>query len=234
MLATMLKKPVSVSFRGVEDDEESRISFQTAIPREIYPELLRCAQDRSRWKSERARNDNARMSFSNLSVEERFRASLSRRSRSMKGKETNVHVGLLGLVIFAAGVAFARPGAQTNAAGQQAALRAPDAESGFGKPETITGTISVVEPGEGAVMLARRGPTEPPSTELVGNNGQVTALQGPGETNYSFRVTSSTIIKVGGQPAKLADLAELQDKQATVRFVPKRDGNFATSLEVNR
>jgi hypothetical protein len=145
---------------------------------------------------------------------------------------------LLALVIFVGTAAWARPGAQTKAKGDQArqqpAPRASSAKSGFGRPETITGTILMVEPGEGVVILARYGPTEPPSTQLVGTTSHMTVQPGPGETNYSFRITSSTVIKVGGRPATVADLGKLQNKQATVHFIPKRGGNFATSLEISQ
>lgn len=78
----------------------------------------------------------------------------------------------------------------------------------------------------------RHGPTEPPSTVLQGNGGQVTALKGPGQTNYSFRITDSTVIKVGGNPAALTDLGKRENKQATVQFVPRREGNFGTSIDM--
>ena len=68
---------------------------------------------------------------------------------------------------------------------------------------------------------------------LRGNGSRATALKGPGQTNYSFRITGSTVIKVGGNLATLADLGKLENKQATSQFVPRRDGNFATSIEVS-
>ena len=81
------------------------------------------------------------------------------------------------------------------------------------------------------LILVRRGPTEPPSTVLQGNGSQVTVLKEPRQTNYSFRITGSTVIKVGGNQATLADLRKLENMQATVQFVPRRDGNCATSIE---
>ena len=134
------------------------------------------------------------------------------------------------------------PGALTD----KAAISSQDSKAGFGRPEAITGTILMVKPEEGIVVLAVRGPSEPASTNILvdekrwrDENGNVvlreegtTASEGPGETDFNFRVGSSTLIKVDGQAATLRELAAWKDRAATVRFVPRRAGNFALGIEV--
>ena len=118
-----------------------------------------------------------------------------------------------------------------------------DLRSGFGKPETISGTISSVDQ-RGMLLLKREGPTEPASTQLTvtqphdsTQNGapqpeQVQATPGPGQTDYAFRITTSTQIRVNGEKESLADLTGFSGQRATVRFVPRRSGNFAATIEV--
>jgi hypothetical protein len=123
-------------------------------------------------------------------------------------------------------------------------LTQQDLKSGFGRPESIQGTISLVKPEEGLLIVTRHGPSEPTSTEITvatpeaapNDNGstvsQVTATNGTGETDYNFRVIASTLIKVGGQTARLGDLAGLENRQVTVHFIPKRSGNYAFGIDV--
>lgn len=126
-----------------------------------------------------------------------------------------------------------------------AAYRA-DSKAGSPKSETITGSLSGVDPAKGIVMVAHRGPREAPSlqfswTESVSseNGGHtekspMTVSQGPGETVYDFRVTASTSILVNGAQASLGSLARYQNAKTTVRFSPKHDGNFALEIKVSR
>lgn len=53
------------------------------------------------------------------------------------------------------------------------------------------------------------------------------------EATFNFKVTSSTSIIVGGQKMS-GSLAALNNRQATVRFVPLRSGNVAQAIEVDR
>ena len=118
-----------------------------------------------------------------------------------------------------------------------------DRRAGFGAEESIFGTIAAVDQ-RGLLILKREGPSEPATTQLTvaesrddtsgrSHSSVVQAAPGPGRTDYSFRVTASTKIRVNGRTESLADLAGLQNRQATVRFIPRRSGNFAASIEVS-
>ena len=112
------------------------------------------------------------------------------------------------------------------------------------KSETINGTLSGVDPVKGILIVARRGPHEPSSVQLswtetvsseTGGHAEkspITVSQGPGETIYDFRVTPSTLIRVNGASASLENLAKYPNAKATVRFTPRRDGNFAFEITV--
>lgn len=120
--------------------------------------------------------------------------------------------------------------------------------SGFGRVESITGTISMVRPEEGLLVVTRRGPGQPASTAItvaedVTKNpdgtttkpdaGVLAVAPGPGETDYHFRLTTSTLIHVNGQTVTPNDLANMQNKHVTVHFIPQRNGNFAKGIEVS-
>lgn len=132
---------------------------------------------------------------------------------------------------------------------QQAAPSSPnvgasDHRSGFGKPESITGIISMVKPDEGLLVMEDQGAghsttVSGAATTTQNSNGSTTTSdtdvsvsQGPSEPEYHFRVTANTLIRVNGQKATLNDLAGMQNKRATVHFVPERNGNFAKGIEV--
>ncbi len=90
-------------------------------------------------------------------------------------------------------------------AGEQAAPAA------LGKAETISGTISMVSTDERLVVVA-------------GSSG----------VPYNFKVTGATRIRIDGKRAKLADLAEQTKKKVSVKFIPRRSGNIAQSIEVSQ
>jgi len=136
-----------------------------------------------------------------------------------------------------------RPDGQTLPAAQDT-----DRSSGFGRLESITGTISIVQPDEGLLIVTRQGPGQPPSTAITvathitknadgtttkADAGVLAVEPGPGETDYHFRLTSSTPIHMNGQTITLNDLANMRNKQVTVHFVPQRNGNFAKGIEVS-
>jgi hypothetical protein len=151
---------------------------------------------------------------------------------------------LLPLILLGASLALAKETEKSDVVANKAPISSQDSKGGFGRPETITGTIVMVRPEEGIVILAVRGPSEPPSTQIVVHQKtfrhgdtvvreqDTTAAKGPGETDFSFRVISSTLIKVDGEPVALRELATSKDREATVRFVPQRPGNFALGIEV--
>ena len=149
----------------------------------------------------------------------------------------------LALFLLAANLALAKENEQATVT-DKAAIPSQDSKTGFGRPETVTGTIVMVRPKEGIVILAVRGQSAPSSTQIVVHqktfrDGEAvvqeedtTATKGPGETDFSFRVVRSTLIKVDGQPVALPELTASTGREATVRFVPQRAGDFALGIEV--
>ena len=150
------------------------------------------------------------------------------------------------LSVLASRLAVAAPSQQSDTQTPRA-IPGLDRRGGFGRAESITGTISLARPDTGLLILTQRGPGQPPSLVIKGativtrnpdgtttrTDTGVTAEPGPGETDYHFRLTNSTLIRVNGRSATPSDLAGLQDKEATVHFVPQRSGNFAQTVEVN-
>ncbi len=117
----------------------------------------------------------------------------------------------------------------------------------IGKPEKISGTISMVLPEQRLIVLtvpAASVPkflmvleenttlTQKPEGGVVRHHRKVILTQSD-EANFNFKVTKSTSIIVGGQPMS-GSLAALNNKQATVRFVPLRSGNIAQAIEADR
>jgi hypothetical protein len=147
-------------------------------------------------------------------------------------------VGLL-----ASGLAVGSPHHQSSQAQAAPANPASDRRSGFGRPESITGAISMVNPEEGLLIVAQQGAghatvvsgvavvtTNEDGSTTRGDTG-VSAAPGPAVTEYRFRVGSSTLIQINGRNATLSDLAGMQDQQVAVRFVPERNGNFAKRID---
>ena len=155
-----------------------------------------------------------------------------------------VCLSLFVLALLEAGSGWAKQGQQSDDPGGRTEVSSQDLKGGFGRPESITGTIVMVKPEQGVLVLALLGPSQPPSTWIVVHSKhrqdgdtvireeEVTAVPGPGETDFSFRVASSTLIKIDGRRAALADVATFKGHEATVRFVPRRAGNFALGIEV--
>jgi hypothetical protein len=153
-------------------------------------------------------------------------------------REFRLRLGVLVLLAFGLPAASVRAKAAASGAGDK---------SGFGRPESIEGTISIVKPEEGLLVVTEQGPGQPPSTQVKGatvvtqnsdgtstaTDTAVTAQPGPGETDYRFRITSSTLIRANGQRVTMNGLAGMQGKQVTVHFVPERNGNFAKGIEVS-
>jgi hypothetical protein len=155
-----------------------------------------------------------------------------------------VCLSLLVLALLEAGSGWAKQGPQSDDPGGRTEVSSQDLKGGFGRPESITGTIVMVKPEQGVLVLALLGPSQPPSTDIIVhtktvNTGgamvreeEVTATPAPGETDFNFKVTSSTLIKLDGRQVALGKLATLKGREATVRFVPRRAGNFALGIEV--
>ncbi len=112
----------------------------------------------------------------------------------------------------AIGVAAQEAGKPSQAAEEAQPTAAPErkAKAAFGKAETISGTISIVDKDKKLVVLT-----------------------GSGGVPYNFKITRSTRIQIAGKKAKLDDLAGQTNKQASVKFLPLRTGNAAQSVEVS-
>lgn len=78
------------------------------------------------------------------------------------------------------------------------------------RPETLSGTISIVETGTKSVFV-----------------------MGSGGTSYKFLVTPKTKIEVDGTKGTIEDLAGQTQKQVSVTFVARRNGNMAQSISVS-
>ena len=155
-----------------------------------------------------------------------------------------VSLALVVSALLGAGLALTKESQQPEDAMNKGAMSSQSLRGGFGRPETVTGIVLMVKPEQGIVALALRGPSQPPSTDIVvhARNVQVgdavireekvTTFEAPGETDFNFKVANSTLIKVDGRRVALGDLARFTGREATIRFVPRRAGNFALGIEV--
>lgn len=131
-------------------------------------------------------------------------------------------------------------------ASQQAATQPDSLKSLFGKPEKISGLISLVLP-EKRLIVVTVPANEVPKFLMVLEDSTTTVQQPTGvvkhhkkvvltqstAASFNFKVTDATAIKVGGRPLT-GSLTALNNKQATVRFVPLRSGNIAKAIDVDR
>jgi hypothetical protein len=81
--------------------------------------------------------------------------------------------------------------------------------SGFGVAESMSGTIQMVVADENLLVV-----------------------KGPNDVPYDLKITPKTVIVVGEKAGTLETLSGQIGKQVSVGFVPQRDGNFATRVEV--
>jgi hypothetical protein len=58
-------------------------------------------------------------------------------------------------------------------------------------------------------------------------------VTGSDEVSYKFLVTNKTKIEIGGTTSSIEDLAGQTQKQVTITFVARRNGNFAQSISVS-
>jgi len=56
----------------------------------------------------------------------------------------------------------------------------------------------------------------------------------PGGFTFDFVVTPATRITAGGQRLKIADLASKANQQVTVRYIPERKGDIASSIQLRQ
>lgn len=155
---------------------------------------------------------------------------------------------MLGLMmaagLLAGGLAMASPRPQSSQSQTTSPTPASDRRSGFGQPESITGTITMVNPDEGLLVVTEQGAghstdvsgatvtTQNPDGSTTATDTGVSAAPAPAPVKYHFRVTAHTLIRADGRSVRLSDLAGMQNRQVTVHFVPERNGNFAQGIEV--
>ena len=96
------------------------------------------------------------------------------------------------------------------ATAQQKATSSVETNWNSFRPETLSGTITMVEPGTKAVFV-----------------------MGSGEVSYKFLVTGKTKIAIAGTKASIDELANQAQKQVTITFVARPHGNMAQSISVS-
>ncbi|HLW78851.1 MAG TPA: hypothetical protein VKU44_04545 [Terriglobia bacterium] len=141
----------------------------------------------------------------------------------------------------------AQPPAADPSGPAQPAAHAEVPKSLFGKPEKISGTISMVLPEKRLIVLTVPATSVPKFLMVLEDTTTVTQkpegtvkhhkrviLTQADEVTFDFKVTDSTAITVGGRRLTSGSLAGLNNKQATVRFVARASGNTAQAIEVVR
>jgi hypothetical protein len=93
---------------------------------------------------------------------------------------------------------------------QQNSVSAAEANWDNFKPETLSGTISMVEPSAKTIFVT-----------------------GSNEVSYKFLITNKTKIEIGGTRSPLHELASQTEKPVTVTFVARADGNFARGISIS-
>ena len=76
-------------------------------------------------------------------------------------------------------------------------------------PETLSGTISMVDP-----------------------NRDLVVVKGPDGVPFDMVVTPRTHIKSGDKTLRVRDLTNYQNKNVSLRFVPERRGDVAESIHI--
>ena len=99
-------------------------------------------------------------------------------------------------------------GVQT-ATAQQKSTSAAEANWNHFRPETLSGIISMVEPGTKTVFVT-----------------------GSDEVSYKFLATKRTKIEIGGTASSFDELASQTQKQVTITFVARPNGNFAQNISI--
>jgi hypothetical protein len=95
------------------------------------------------------------------------------------------------------------------ATAQEKATAPAEANWNSYRPETLNGTITMVEPDTMSVFVT-----------------------GSGEVSYKFVVTNKTKIEIDGTSSSIDELAAQTRKPATITFVARPSGNFAQSISI--
>ncbi|HVB98265.1 MAG TPA: hypothetical protein VNJ12_02885 [Candidatus Dormibacteraeota bacterium] len=80
---------------------------------------------------------------------------------------------------------------------------------GFGVPESLSGTVQMVVAGQNLLVIT-----------------------GSGGVPYDVKVTPKTLVVINEKRGTIQSLADQAGKSVTVAFVPQRDGDMATRVEV--
>jgi hypothetical protein len=120
-----------------------------------------------------------------------------------------------------------------------------DRKAGFGKPQVVTGTISMILPQQRMVVINVTDPrlaaeVLQSTRTITRQNGQTVSqsdnvtgvTEAPGKAQLTFEVNGGTLIRVKGERATFSDLEMSLNKQVRVRFVPHRSGNVARTVDV--
>ncbi|MFZ0956913.1 MAG: hypothetical protein WAN60_11270 [Candidatus Sulfotelmatobacter sp.] len=76
--------------------------------------------------------------------------------------------------------------------------------------EDLSGTITMVGPNDKEITV-------------VGSNG----------IPYDFKLTNKTLLELSNSKIPMNELASESQKQATIHFVPRSDGNLAQSIQIS-
>jgi hypothetical protein len=99
--------------------------------------------------------------------------------------------------------------ATTNKEATSKKVRTAEGTNTLGKKETLTGTLSMVDPSHDLVVV-----------------------KDSGNIPFDFKVTKSTKIEVGETSGHLSGLASELHQRAQVTFVPMDNGDFARTIKV--
>lgn len=97
-----------------------------------------------------------------------------------------------------------QPAAKSNSHAAKSAVR------GAWPPETISGKVAMVDPGRKLVVVETQSGIP-----------------------FDMVLTTRTRIKSGDQSISLTQLTQDQSQSVSVRFIPERRGDFATSIQIN-
>lgn len=104
----------------------------------------------------------------------------------------------------------AKPAASKAAAESMTKSHAKKTRLALASAEDLSGTISRVDPTDKEVTV-------------VGSNG----------VPYDFKITNRTLVELANNKIGMNELASESQKQVTVHFVPRTDGNLAENIKIS-
>jgi hypothetical protein len=103
-----------------------------------------------------------------------------------------------------------KPSASKSAVKSTAKSFASKSRHVLASAEDLSGTITRVDPSDREVTL-------------IGSNG----------VPYDFKVNQKTMVELSSHKIGMNELASESQKQATIHFVPRSDGNLAQSIRIS-